>query len=253
MKKKRIFLQFAKNCLLLPSMIIEQLLEIERDTFLWLNGSGHCAFLDRFLWLFSGKLTWLPLAAFFVAALFWHNRRHWREALLLLVAIAVVITVCDQFASGFCKTFFHRFRPTHHPDFMNDVITVNGYRGGRYGFISSHAANSFGFATLTATLFRRRAYTLAIFLWALINAYSRIYLGVHFISDIVPGILVGVLVGIAAAFLVINITRRPAQLTAAHAYGSSAAAPIPRLNINLILLALALTVLTITALSFFRL
>ena len=115
--------------------------------------------------------------------------------MLILLAIALVITLCDQFASHLCKPIFTRFRPTHHPDFMYLVKTVSGYRGGLYGFISSHAANAFGFATLMALVMRDKLFGWTIFFWAILTAYTRVYLGVHFISDIVPGAIIGVFFG----------------------------------------------------------
>jgi undecaprenyl-diphosphatase len=174
--------------------MLEQLLDYERDLFLMLNG-GHSLFGDQFFWLFSGKMAWMPLAIVFIVVLLYKNKNRRKESLLILLAIALVVTLCDQFASGFCKPFFSRFRPTHHPEFMNDVQTVFMYHGGKYGFISSHAANAFGFVTYTALIFRYKIYTCVMFLWAAINAYSRIYLGVHFISDIIGGILAGVFFG----------------------------------------------------------
>ena len=174
--------------------MLEKLLILERALFLRLNNC-HTPFGDQFMWLYSGTYAWIPVAICFFAVLFYANRKRWKEMLLVVVAIALTITLCDQFSSGFCKPFFTRFRPTYHPDFMNDVMTVFDYRGGRYGFISSHAANGFGFATLTSLIFRNKLYALSLFLWATVFAYSRIYLGVHFISDIIPGILTGLFFG----------------------------------------------------------
>lgn len=172
--------------------MLEKILVYERDTFLLLNGSDF-AYLDRFMWLFSGKAVWLPLAAFILWVLIY--KKNWREWLLVLLAVTLVVTLCDQFASHLCKPLFTRFRPTHHPDFMNEVRTVFGYRGGLYGFMSSHAANAFGFVTFLALLMRSRLLGWTLFGWAVLTAYSRVYLGVHFISDIVPGALVGTLFG----------------------------------------------------------
>ena len=172
--------------------MVEQLLVYERDAFLALNGS-HTPFWDNFFWIYTGKVVWLPLAAFILFVLVY--KKDWRESLLILLAIALVITLCDQFASGFCKDYFHRFRPTHHPDFKDVVKTAFGYRGGMYGFISSHAANAFGFAMFMTLLFREKVFGWTIFFWAMVTAYSRIYLGVHFISDIIPGALSGVFFG----------------------------------------------------------
>ena len=174
--------------------MLEQELNYERNVFLLLNG-GHSMFENQFFWLVSGKIFWIPVAIVFLAVLFYKSKENWKEPLLVLLAIAVVVALCDQFASSLCKPLFSRFRPTHHPEFMYDVQTVFDYRGGRYGFISSHAANAFGFAMLTALIFRYQVYTLAIFFWATLNSYSRIYLGVHFISDIVVAMPVGMVFG----------------------------------------------------------
>ena len=174
--------------------MLEKILEYERALFLFLN-SAHSPFGDQFMWLYSGTVGWIPLYVCFIFILFYANRTRWKEVLLIVAAIILTILLCDRFASGLCKPFFARFRPTYHPDFMYDVLTVFDYRGGFYGFISSHAANGFGFATVTALIFRNKLYAVLLFLWATVSAYSRIYLGVHFISDIIPGILTGLLFG----------------------------------------------------------
>jgi undecaprenyl-diphosphatase len=174
--------------------MLEEILVLERALFLRLNGA-HSSFADQFMWLYSGFAVWIPVVICFFVFLFYTNRSRWKEVMFITVAIAVTITLCDQFASSLCKPYFARFRPTYHPDFMNDVKTVFDYRGGRYGFISSHAANGFGFATITSLIFRNKTFSVLIFLWATISAYSRIYLGVHFISDVIPGILSGLLFG----------------------------------------------------------
>ena len=180
----------------------EKILVYERDLFFMLNGSDS-PFLDRFMWLYSGKAVWLPLAFFILVVLLY--KKKWRESILILLAIVLVITLCDQFASHVCKPIFTRFRPTHHPDFMDQVKTVFDYQGGRYGFISSHAANAFGFATFMSLLFRYRLFTWTIFLWAALTAYTRVYLGVHFISDIVPGAIAGVFFGWLVYWLYVNV------------------------------------------------
>lgn len=174
--------------------MLENILDYERELFLALNGS-HSVYWDGFMWLYSGKLVWLPLAAFIFFILTY--KKKWQDSLLILLAIVLLIVLCDQFASTVCKPLFSRFRPTHHPDFMYQVKIVFGYRGGKYGFISSHAANAFGFATFMTLLFRHKLFLFTIFFWAALTAYSRIYLGVHFISDIIPGALAGLFFGYA--------------------------------------------------------
>jgi Membrane-associated phospholipid phosphatase len=145
------------------------------------------------MYVYSGKVLWIPVAVLIIIVLFY--KKGWKECLFIAIAIALVITLCDQFASGVCKPLFTRFRPTHHPEFKDCVDIVFGKRGGRYGFISSHAANAFGFATFMVLLFKNALFSWVIYFWATVTAYSRIYLGVHFISDIVPGILAGLLIG----------------------------------------------------------
>lgn len=175
--------------------MLEKLLDYEHDLFLALNGSDSI-FLDQFMWLFSGKIVWYPVAILLIIILLY--RKGWKECLFIVLAITLVVTLCDQFASGICKPAFERFRPTRHPEFMDQVQLVFGYRGGgQFGFMSSHAANAFGFATFMAYLFRHPLFSFVVIIWASITSYSRIYLGVHFISDVIPGMLAGILIGFA--------------------------------------------------------
>jgi undecaprenyl-diphosphatase len=174
--------------------MLEKILEFERELFLFLN-HAHSPVGDQFMWFYSGKIAWIPVIVCFFIILFYANRSRWKEMLLIVGAIVLIFLLCDQFANLCKDVIFKRFRPTRHPDFMNDVITVFGYKGGRYGFISGHAANGFGFAMLTSLIFRNKVYAVLLFLWATVSAYSRIYLGVHFISDIIAGILAGLFFG----------------------------------------------------------
>jgi len=173
--------------------MLEQELQLEKDLFLLFNGC-HSAFWDNVMYIYSYyKFTWVPfyLCFFFVII----YRQHWKEIVCVFAAVALLILFCDQLSSGFAKPFFQRLRPTHHPDFKDIVKTVFDYRGGRYGFFSGHAANSFGFATLMALVFRNKIFTVTMFIFAAITAYSRVYMGVHFISDIVVGMLTGIFFG----------------------------------------------------------
>jgi undecaprenyl-diphosphatase len=172
--------------------MLEQELHWERNLFFFLNGSNSVS-ADHFFYLYSCMWTWIP---FYLCFLFvFVYKKHWKEIVWILLSVALLVLLCDQISSGFFKPLFHRFRPTHHPDFSDSVKTVLNYRGGKYGFISGHAANAFGFATFMAGLFKNKLLTCILFLFAIINAYSRVYLGVHFISDIVAGALVGIIIG----------------------------------------------------------
>ena len=167
--------------------MLEQLIEWDKTVFLFLNHT-HTPFWDHFMWIYTGRLTWVPLILSLLFVLF---RKNWKEAVLVVVALALTITLCDQFASSLCKPYFARFRPAQDPEFSPFVQIVNGYRGGRYGFISSHAANSFGAVVLLALIFRNRLFTITAVVWAIVNCYSRIYLGVHYPGDLLAGALLG--------------------------------------------------------------
>jgi len=119
-----------------------------------------------------------------------------KEGLLVILSLALVVLFADQLSSSFFKPFFKRFRPTHHPDYMYIVDIVKDFRGGQYGFISGHATNSFGLAVFFSLLFKNRFVTVFMIFWAVLNSYSRIYLGVHFISDIIAGLFFGLLIGL---------------------------------------------------------
>ena len=183
--------------------MLEKELQFERELFFFLNGSDS-ALLDNFFYIFTNKWTWLIFYLCFLWVFIY--KKNWKEIVCVLVAVIFVVLFADQISSGFFKPFFHRFRPTHHPDFMDQVKIVFNYRAGPYGFISSHAANSFGFATFCALIFRNKLFTFTIFLFAFLNAYSRIYIGVHFISDIIVGALVGMLIG-GSIYLIYNQIR----------------------------------------------
>lgn len=161
--------------------------EIDTEWFLALNGDGGW-FVDQFMWYASAKLTWIPLYA---VVLWWVWRsRGWRFALAFLIAAALIVLCADQTASFF-KHNFSKFRPTHYPPIEGLVHTVNGYTGGLYGTVSSHAANTVGFALLASLVIRIRWVTLSLAMWVLLVSYSRIYLGVHYPFDILFGLLDG--------------------------------------------------------------
>lgn len=174
--------------------MIEFLDHIDKQLLLALN-NDYAPFWDGLMYGFSARITWVPLYLSLLYVIF----KRWKiEGLWVVVGIVVCITIADQVASGVLKETVKRLRPSHAPDLEGLVALVREYRSGSYGFVSSHAANSFGLALLTSLLFRRRVYTLCIFVWAAVNAYSRIYLGVHYPGDILGGILVG----LCAAWLV---------------------------------------------------
>ena len=184
--------------------MLEYLNDIDADALLAINGLND-AFQDALWWMVSAKWSSVLLLLAVLWILLHQNRRH---ALLLLATFALAVLVADQVSSGLIKHLVERLRPTHDPSLENTVHVINGYRGGMYGFVSSHAANSFAVATLLSFVMRQRLVAFSLFTWALLQCYSRMYLGVHYPGDILGGILVGLLVGWLAWHLMRTIQRR---------------------------------------------
>jgi len=171
--------------------MIEYLNDIDTDALLAVNGL-HDLFQDAFWWMVTAKWSSLLLVLALLWILLHQNRRH---ALLVLAMLVLAVLVADQVSSGLIKHLVERLRPTHDPSLESMVHVINGYRGGLYGFVSSHAANFFAVSTLLCFVMRHRWVTLSLFTWALLQCYSRMYLGVHYPGDILGGIIVGMLAG----------------------------------------------------------
>ena len=171
--------------------MIDYLMDIDAEALLAVNGL-HDLFQDAFWWMVSAKWSSLLLVLSLLWILLHKNRRH---ALLVIAMLAVAVLVADQVSSGLIKHLVERLRPTHDPSLENAVHVINGYRGGLYGFVSSHAANFFAIATLVSFIMRHRLVAIALYGWALVQCYSRMYLGVHYPGDILGGIVVGLLAG----------------------------------------------------------
>ena len=151
--------------------MLEYLNDIDTDALLAVNGL-HDMFQDAFWWMVSAKWSSALLLLALVWILLHQNRRH---ALLMLVMLAFTVLVADQVSSGLIKHLVERLRPTHDPSLGNAVHVVNGYRGGMYGFVSSHAANFFAVATFLSLLVRHRLVTCSLFAWAVLQCYSRVF------------------------------------------------------------------------------
>lgn len=169
-----------------------ELLELDKKILLWLN-SFHSPGADSVMILMTKTIFWLPLYIVLAYLLF---KRFKVEGWFVLAAAGLSILLADQITSGFMKPFFARLRPSQEPDLVGLIHLVNGYKGGLYGFASSHAANTFAIAFLIWRVFKDISpWTALLFLWAFVMSYTRIYLGVHYPGDILVGALVGILSG----------------------------------------------------------
>lgn len=173
------------------------LLEFDKVITLAIN-SCHSPFYDNFFYIYTQTWTWIPAI---LLLLVWMWRKGGVRSLYVVAGIALCILLSDQISSSLLKPLVARLRPTYNPEIADLIHTVNGYRGGRYGFVSSHAANAATFVTFTALVFRNRLYTILLSLWAFFTAYSRVYLGVHYVGDVLCGALIGVLVGMGVYFV----------------------------------------------------
>ena len=184
---------------------LQGLIETDRLATLSINGS-ESLFWDGVANLYTSFIIWIPLALF--AFLLLIRNIESKKLLLVLAMVAVTALLCDQLSSSVCKPLFHRLRPSRDPFILNMVDTVNGYRGGLYGFFSSHAANSFGLASLFMWLVRDRWFSMSVGIWAIINSLIRSYLGVHFVGDILVGAIVGSIIGSFIYWIYYMITRK---------------------------------------------
>lgn len=178
------------------SEVLNEVVNIDTNLFLSINRM-HSPFFDYFMSTFSGKWIWVPM----YAAIWYVMLRnfHWKVMLFCLIALALTITIADQVGATLIRPYVERLRPANLENPISDMVhIVNGYRGGRYGFPSCHAANTFGLAFFVWFLFRKRWLTVFIMGWALLTCYSRIYLGVHYPGDLLAGAILGLL----AAYLV---------------------------------------------------
>ena len=143
---------------------------------------------------YTDKFTWMPMAIVAVWCLLRHNS--WRGALLMVLSVAMLFLLSDFVIASTLKPWIARLRPSHDPAIMDMLTYVNGYRGGNYGFPSNHASNGFAVAMFLALLYRKPCITACTVLWACGSCYSRMFLGVHFPTDILVGALLGCLIAV---------------------------------------------------------
>ena len=190
--------------------MLEQLLHIDTEILLAING-WHAPWADTLMWIISAKTTWIPLYLLLIGLLVWRYRQpastpiKWLQkvpaCVVMIVVIGLAVGAADFIASGILKDWVARPRPSRVPELEGVLHLVNGYKSGQYGFVSSHAANTMAVALLFSLIWRNKIATVGLMLWVAANCYSRMYLGVHYPTDILGGLIVGSLVAVGGYWL----------------------------------------------------
>ncbi len=192
--------------------MLDRLLDADRSAFLAINGA-HDAALDPWMWYVSQPLTWVPLYVLFLILV--KVRWGWRGLGWSLPVVGLLVLCTDTGSVLLFKETVQRLRPSHAADLQGLVHLLpddNGqpHTGGLYGFVSSHASNHFGIAAFMAGVLQRKPVwaVLLLGLWAIVVAYSRIYLGLHYPGDVLAGGLYGAIMGVLAFRLFLFLHQR---------------------------------------------
>lgn len=181
-------------------------MNIDTYILLWINGH-HTEWLDQLMWWVSQSVTWIPLYIVLVGLII-YRYRSWKIVMAILLAFALAVGLSDFISSGILKPLVERLRPTHEPSLAPFLHIVNGYKGGLYGFCSSHAANTLACALLFMFVYKNKITTSILIVWVAINSYSRIYLGVHYPTDIMAGWIIGCATAVLAYALLGFLQKR---------------------------------------------
>ncbi len=183
---------------------MDALISIDYYLTLLINGI-HSPFWDQFFFLISNKALWIPLYVAFVYIII---QKEGKAGWLIILSMIVVVLLSDQISSGILKPLVERLRPSHDPLLVGKIHLVNNYAGGLYGFASSHAANTAGVACFLILLLRNYLLSFSLLLWTILTSYSRVYLGVHFVGDVLCGAMIGALSAILIYFLLRHFAKK---------------------------------------------
>ena len=179
--------------------MIEKIIEFDRNLFLALNGSGSAS-LDQIMLVLSSHWFWIPVYLF---AAYFFIRKSGMRGLINLALLFLTLFITDQTSVHLFKELFQRLRPCHEPLIMDQMRLVADHCGGQFGFVSSHATNSFGLLVVSAGLIKKRSYFFIILMWAVLVSYSRVYVGVHYPGDIICGAALGIIIGLIIGNLIL--------------------------------------------------
>ena len=187
-------------------MDMDTIIQMDKQLLLAINGSDSL-FVDYLAKTLTTAATWIPLyvSLFYVVV---KNNDNFRRIICILACAGLCVLFAGTVDDLLVKPLVARLRPTHDFQIGMLVDTVDGYRGGKYGFFSAHAANTFSIAVFFSLLMRSRLVTLLLVGWSLTNCWTRLYLGVHYPLDILCGLLWGGCVGTGIYFLYRYVDRR---------------------------------------------
>ena len=187
-------------------MDMDTIIQMDKQFLLAINGSDSL-FVDYLAKTLTTAATWIPLyvSLFYVVV---KNNDNFRRIICILACAGLCVLFAGTVDDLLVKPLVARLRPTHDFQIGMLVDTVDGYRGGKYGFFSAHAANTFSIAVFFSLLMRSRLVTLLLVGWSLTNCWTRLYLGVHYPLDILCGLLWGGSVGTGIYFLYRYVDRR---------------------------------------------
>lgn len=179
--------------------LIQYLNQVDTSVFLYLNGF-HNTFWDYFMTMYSNRFVWVPFYASFLYVMIRNYPA--KVNIACLMVIVLIIFASDQITSTLLKPWVERMRPSNPDNPISPwVHVVFNYRGGRYGFPSSHSANAWCVAFFAMFLVRRNKLSIFLTIWALLMSYSRIYLGVHYPGDLLVGMVIGVAIATSCYYL----------------------------------------------------
>ena len=169
---------------------INKLEYLDQHLVIFLNGN-NTIFLDYLMWFISKPIFGLPFYILFIYLFF--KNYNFKNALLIVLVIGLTVGLGDFTAHELIKESIQRYRPSHHLEISSQLNFVNNYKGGQFGFVSNHATNMSIVGIMVFLVLKKHYRKSWIFLLTLvlIISYSRIYLGVHYLSDIIGGWILG--------------------------------------------------------------